>query len=81
MKFYKLPAAVSIRRLRLISYSLKKERNTTASSESASSASRTMIKLGVHRTWRAAKTAFNPPNAKELFRIARMGIRRASFGT
>jgi len=35
----------------------------------------------VQSTWRAAKTAFNPPKAKELLKIARMGIRRASFGT
>ena len=31
--------------------------------------------------WRAAKTAFNPPKAKELLKITRTGMRRASFGT
>ena len=31
--------------------------------------------------WRAARTAFNPPKAKELLKITRTGMRRASFGT
>ena len=39
------------------------------------------IMRGHPSNWRAAKTAFNPPKAKELLKITRTGKRRASFGT
>jgi hypothetical protein len=59
----------------------RKAQSTFAFDLLATDSSNVTIMRGHPANWRAAKTAFNPPKAKELLKITRTGMRRASFGT